>query len=218
MGKILKDASSLEFQTCKSPLEAELLETQLIQTHRPKWNLAGAFYFFYPMIGMKQESNNLYFCYTTSPDAFPDYSLYGAFRSREITRDAFFSLIKLLKYVGHPVKKKGEKRPSLIPKYSYIYGLRQLPTEWLDQWSLFFKGESHEALENLVLALVENAQARSQPQETQKLINKIHHFWKHESTPLLNARKACSYHPLPISQKDRDLLFINFRSKLKALK
>ena len=53
MRKILSEASRLEYEVCASPLEAEILETQLIQRLRPKWNVMGAFYFLYPMIGMR---------------------------------------------------------------------------------------------------------------------------------------------------------------------
>src|SRR3712207_3474100 len=41
MRKIIEHADRIEYEVCPSELEAELLETQLIQTHRPKWNIAG---------------------------------------------------------------------------------------------------------------------------------------------------------------------------------
>ena len=105
MREIVRDAARLEWQCCTSHLEACLLETRLIQERRPRWNVAGAFYFMYPMFGLKWEGGNLTFCYTTEPESYfasaPGFELHGAFRSREVCREAFFALMKLLTFVGH---------------------------------------------------------------------------------------------------------------------
>src|SRR5690349_13492981 len=47
MRQLVREAARIEIEICNSELEAEILETQLIQTSRPKWNVAGAFYFLY---------------------------------------------------------------------------------------------------------------------------------------------------------------------------
>src|SRR4051812_9729977 len=85
MRKIMESAARVEFEVCRSELDAELLETHLIQAFRPKWNVVGAFFFLYPMIGMKCSAGTTFFCYTTQPDAFEGFTFHGAFRSREIT-------------------------------------------------------------------------------------------------------------------------------------
>jgi excinuclease ABC subunit C len=214
MRKIVEQASKVEFQICPTELEAELLETQLIQLHRPKWNTAGAFFFLYPMIGIKCVEHSMYLCYTTQPDQFDGFSFHGAFRSRDITGEAFFALVKLLRYVAHPEPKK--KRGSVVlPKYSYVYGYRQPPgvssEAWRDQWEAFLKGESQDALETLVLALIEHAGARRKTEEVQEYLNHLSRFWKHEASLLYQARSHVEYPLYPVSQKERDHVFLKFR-------
>ncbi len=216
MRKIIEFAEKIQFQECETELDAELLEAEIIQTFRPKWNVAGAFYFLYPMIGMKFAKEGLFFCYTTQPELFQDFSFHGAFRSREIVGEAFFSLMKLLKYVGHPIapKKSDFKK---IPSYSYVYGFRQLPTEWMNLGEEFWKGSSKALLELLVFSLIENAGARKNSHEIQEHLNHIKRFWDHEAKPLLRARKQVNYTVYPVSQKERDLVFLKFRHARKFL-
>ena len=115
MRNIIADAARIEIEHCASDLEACLLEARLIQELRPRWNTAGAFYFLYPMIGIRWEQNQMYFCYTTQPEHFADFELHGAFRSRGISGRAFWALMDLLSYVGHRIP-RNKKR--VIPKYS----------------------------------------------------------------------------------------------------
>lgn len=213
MLKIMGHAARVEFEVCASELEAELMEAKLIQSERPKWNVVGAFYFLYPMIGMKVSEGVLHFCYTTQPEAFDGFEFHGAFRSREITRDAFFSLMKLLRYVGHSLP-KGKKPVSPLPKYSYLYGFRQIPQDWVDHWSELWKGSSKQVLEFLVLALIENAGARKKGVEIQEMLNKLNRFWEHEAKPLLKARSQVGFTAYPVSQKDRDLVFLQYRRSI----
>jgi excinuclease UvrABC nuclease subunit len=217
MRKILESAARIDFEVCKSELDAELLETQLIQSFRPKWNVVGAFFFLYPMIGMKMTENTTFFCYTTQPDLFEDFSFFGAFRSREITGEAFFSLMRLLNYIAHRVPQKKSKSAPPLPKYSYIYGFRQLSSDWVSHCSEFWKGTSNYVLENLIMDLVENAGARKNAEEVQSQINDLSRFWRHEATPLLRAREGASHPEYPVSQKDRDLIFLKYRHSQKFL-
>lgn len=210
MRKIVEDASSVEFQVCQTELEAVLLETQLIQQFRPKWNVVGAFFFLYPMIGIKYTEQGIYFCYTTQPEHFSGFSFHGAFRSRDLTREAFFSLMKILNYVGHSISNAKSEFHS-IPKYSYIYGFRQLPEDLNPHWEAFWKGESKEILEYLILNLVENAGARKNSKAIQLLFQSLARFWKHEACPLFRARNLSQYLNYPVSQKDRDLIFLKIR-------
>src|SRR4029079_23380 len=106
----------------------------------------------YPLIGIRSVNSNIEFCMTTSPDAVlkecPGFEFHGAFRSRRVTGDAFFALMKLLKFVGHV---NPSKRGGRIPKYSYIFSFRRLPANWAGNWASFYKGESAQAMEELVL-------------------------------------------------------------------
>jgi len=208
MRAIVREADRIEFEICPSDLEACLLEARLIQELRPKWNVAGAFHFLYPMVGMKCDGGTFSFCFTTDPGAtvFKDFEFHGAYRSRHFTGEAFFSLMKLLKFVGHPVRGK-----QVVPKYSYLYSFRQMGPEWLPIWRGFWKGESKTALEELILAMVENAAARRTPKTVQDHLNSLKRFWRHEAVFLANARKHTQYEQYPVPQAERDFVFLRYR-------
>ncbi len=213
MKVIVADAAQLEFQTCSSEADAELLETQLIQTLRPRWNIVGAFYFLYPLIGIKKEANEVSFCYTTQPELFSDFEFHGAFRSREITRNSYFSLMALLGWIGHQSKLS---QHLLVPKFTYIRAFRQIPEEWFLSFRLFLKGESKKFLEDLSLELLENAGARRRSKAIQLELRQILSFWKHEIQPLHQARRLVSEHSYPVSQKERDVLFLKAKHQIKS--
>jgi excinuclease ABC subunit C len=216
MRKIIENAAQIQYEVCESELEAKLLEANLIQSHRPKWNIVGAFFFMYPMVGMRVIGDHLYFCYTTEPESFEGFNFHGAFRSREITGEAFFSLMKLLRFVGHPIHRT-KSSVERVPKHSYVYGFRQLPVEWEAQFGNFWKGLDQAALENLVLALVENAGARKNTGEVQDHLNQLARFWKHEAVPLFQARQGVNHLDYPVSQKERDLIFLKFRHRSECI-
>src|SRR5689334_15709586 len=83
---LVRAAERIEWQVCASELDASLAEIRLIQALRPKRNVAGAFPFLYPFIGVRVDGGDTHFCLTTSPEAFAAFELHGAFRSREVTR------------------------------------------------------------------------------------------------------------------------------------
>jgi excinuclease UvrABC nuclease subunit len=225
MLKIVVDADRIETQVHPTELDACLAEARMIQEVRPKWNVAGAFYFLYPMIGVRLESDKISFLYTTEPDELKielgtklmsSFSMHGAFRSRFLCGEAFFSLIKLLEMVGHRNRSKGTwkagtKKGPKISKHSYLYEFRQLPAELANEFDRFFKGESIGALENLVLALLENAAARRSPKDIQKHLNGLRRFWRHEAQLLHRVRAKLSVEHYPIAQRERDFLFVKNR-------
>jgi hypothetical protein len=215
MRSIIRHAARLEFEVCANELEACLLETTLIQSHRPKWNIAGAFSFLYPLIGVKIEQNQVRFCYTTRPmaDEFQGFGFHGAYRSRLITREGFLGLMALVKYIGHPVKMKREARV----RYSHHFAFRQLSSDWVRDLDLFWKGESRAALEELTLALLEKASARSRRDEVQDHLNALKRFWKHEAQPLAEARAITGFQEYPVPQLQRDHLFLKRRHKSQVL-
>jgi len=209
MRQIIQDASRIEIETCDSDLDATLKETLCIQENRPKWNVAGAFYFLYPMIGIRHSEGVTSFCYTTEPEFFQGFEMHGAFRSRQRTRDAYFALLNLLPYLCHRIDRSHAVRG---PKFSYSRSFRRFPEEWQCHWRRFWRGESKEALEHLVLALIENAGARKRTKEVQENLNYLSRFWRHEAVPLARARIFNQYTQYPVPQKDRDLIFLKFRA------
>src|SRR6266581_2811413 len=156
MRGIVTEAARIESQCAETYLDAGLTETMLIQKHRPRWNIVGAYSFLYPLIGIRSANGNIDFCMTTTPEAVlkecPGFEFHGAFRSRRITGDAFFALMRLLRFVGHV---NPSKRRNRFPKHSYIVSFRRLPSNWAGIWASFYKGESAVAMEQLILSLVE---------------------------------------------------------------
>ena len=159
---LVRSADRIEWQACASELEASLTEIGLIQALRPRRNVAGAFPFLYPFIGIQVDGADTRFCLTTSPEAFAAFELHGAFRSREVTREAFFALMRLLRFVGHPTA----RRPATasVPRHSHVLMFRRLPREWPELWKALFRGASRVALEQLSLRLLDHdgACARSE--------------------------------------------------------
>ena len=212
MLKIVKDAARIEVHCAGSAVEACLIETMLIQKHRPRWNIVGAFAFLYPLIGIRSVNGDLEFCMTTTPEAVVHergaFEFHGAFRSRRITGDAFFSLMRLLKFVGH-LNPGGRGR---LPKYSYIFSFRKLPLSWAPAWSSFLKGESASAMEELILKLVENTGARCRSRQVQEHLDTLKRFWRHEVLRLYKVRQATGCLEWPVPQYQRDLIFLCYNA------
>jgi excinuclease ABC subunit C len=217
MRGIVQEAARIEIQCAETHLDACLRETLLIQKHRPRWNIAGAYSFLYPLIGIRSANGNIEFCMTTTPEAVltecPGFEFHGAFRSRRITGDAFFALMRLLRFVGHVNPLKVRDR---IPKYSYVVSFRKIPSAWAGFWASFFKGESAHAMEELILNLVENSGARRNRSKVQEHLDELQRFWRSEVLTLARARKAIGCEQWPIPQNQRDLVFLSHRAGIAA--
>src|SRR5262245_38423473 len=173
----------------ESPLAAALAEVRAIQPLRPPQNVASAFPFLYPYVGIVAERGEMYFCLTTSPQAFPAFAFHGAFRSREVTRDAFFGLTDLLRYVGHPVPRHRCRRFGAAP-HSHVRGFRRLPSDSAGAWEALLRGASREGLEALALRLLEHADACARREETQRALRAVGRFFEREARLLARARAA----------------------------
>ena len=213
MRGIVKEAARIEIQCAESDLEACLTEAVLIQKYRPRWNIVGAYSFLYPLIGIRSANGNIEFCMTTTPEAvlqqWPGFEFHGAFRSRRITGDAFFALMRLLRFVGHV---NPSNRRSRIPKHSYVFSFRRLPSNWAGIWASFYKGESALAMEELILTLVEKTGARRRPSKVQEHLDELKRFWRHEVLTLAKIRKATGYTEWPVPQYQRDLVFLSYKA------
>lgn len=207
---LVKAAARIEWDVSESPLAAALTEIRLIQTLRPLRNVASAFPFLYPFVGIHTEDRETYFCLTTSPTGFPAFEFHGAFRSREVTGEAFFSLMRLLRFLGHPVPRHRCRRLGRAP-HSYVVGFRRLPADARHQWSRLLAGASREALESLALQLIEHAGARARRAEVQEDLRAIAHFFDVEASELARARIALDYAKYPVPQRERDLLLTRYR-------
>jgi excinuclease ABC subunit C len=213
MRGIVKEAARIEIRQAETDLDACLTETMLIQKHRPRWNIVGAYSFLYPLIGIRETNGDIEFCLTTTPEVVlkecPGFVFHGAFRSRRITGDAFFALMRLLRFVGHVNPLNRRRR---ISKHSYTYSFRRLPANWGGVWSSFYKGESALAIEELILTLAKNAGARRRPEDVQQHLDELKRFWRHEVLTLARVRKATDCTEWPVPQLQRDLLFLSYRA------
>jgi excinuclease UvrABC nuclease subunit len=207
---LVRAAATIRWEVCESPLDAALSEIRLIQRLRPRRNVASAFSFLYPYVGIHAEGHETYFCLTTSPGGYPAFHFHGAFRSREVTGEAFFSLMRLLQLVGHPVPRHRCRRLGAV-KHSYVVGLRRLPADMADLWPRLLRGESREALEVLALRLTEHAGARARRAEIQEDLDAVARFFEEEACTLARVRAATGFEPYPVLQEDRDLLFTRYR-------
>jgi excinuclease ABC subunit C len=207
---LVQAAARITWEVCESPLAAALEEIRLIQTLRPPRNVASAYPFLYPFIGLAADGDEVYFCLTTAPEAFPAVEFHGAFRSREITREAFFALARLLRYVGHPVPRHRCRRLGSA-RHSHVRGFRRLPAGSLAAWSRLLRGESRAALEALALRLVDHAGARARKREIQEALSAVKRFFEDEARSLARVRAATGFAAYPVPQHDRDLLFARCR-------
>jgi excinuclease ABC subunit C len=209
---LVRSAARIDWEVCASELEASLREIRLIQTLRPRRNVAGAFPFLYPFVGIRAAGGETHFCLTTSPETFPEFELHGAFRSRDATGEAFFALMQLLGIVGHPLPRRRHPRAA----HSYVFGFRRLPGDWPPLWGQLLRGASREALEQLSLRLLEHASARARSGAIQKGLQAVARFVDGEVRELAAAVAAAGYGRYPVPQMDRDALVHAYRHSRQA--
>src|SRR5262249_35455713 len=184
---------------------------RLIQSMAPRENVAAAFPHLYPFVGIRAEPHETRFCLTTSPDAFASFALHGAFRSRELTAEAFFALMRLLRFIGHPSPRRRAGRVNGA-RYSYVFGFRRLPAEWPRLWDALLRGRSREALEQLSLRLLDHRGALARAALVQEDLRALGRFFEREASRLAAAIRATGYAQYPVAQRDRDALFVRYRA------
>lgn len=214
---LVRLAERIEWQVCASELEASLTEIGLIQALRPRRNVAGAFPFLYPFIGIHVDGADTRFCLTTSPGAFAAFELHGAFRSREVTGDAFFALMRLLRFIGHPIARRPRDRVS-VPRHSHVYVFRRLPRDWSELWTALLRGASRVALEQLSLRLLEYDGACARSAAIHADLRAVARFFDDEASALAKAITATGYVGYPVPQRDRDALFLRYRDLHGAMR
>ena len=209
--QLVRAADRIEWQVCASELEASLTEIGLIQALRPRRNVAGAFPFLYPFIGIQVDGADTRFCLTTSPEAFAAFEFHGAFRSRELTCEAFFALMRLLRFVGHPTAQRARDRRS-VPRHSHVWTFRRLPRDWPPLWKALLRGASRMALEQLSLRLLEYDGACARSSAIQADLRAVERFFEDEASVLADAISATAYVGYPVPQRARDALFLRYRA------
>jgi hypothetical protein len=201
INRILRAATSCTWETAASHLDACILELRLIQELKPRLNVSASFSRSYPFIGTRQADGRMYFALSSRPERLAEYALFGAFRSREVTAEAFYGLLALLKFVGHKERSRAG-----------AHGFRQIPAAWRDELHAFFAGTSCALLQTLTLRLLESAAARTRRAEVQEHLTALRRFWEVEAEPLRCAMRDTGYDgDYPVPQVDRDPLFTRWR-------
>jgi hypothetical protein len=208
---LVRSAHRIEWQSCASELEASLIEIGLIQALRPRRNVAGAFPFLYPFLGIQVAGADTRFCLTTAPETFAAFEFHGAFRSRDVTGEAFFALMRLLRFVGHPTARRTRDRVSM-PRHSLLYTFRRLPRDWPELWTLLFRGTSRVALEQLSLSLLDHDGACARSAAIHADLRAVERFFEDEASTLARAITATGYVGYPVPQRERDALFLRYRA------
>ena len=209
---IVKDAVALDWDVCASELDALLTEVRLIQSLRPPKNVAGAFEFLYPLIGLCRHRDTLRFCYTSSPALFPEYDFHGAFRSRDTTGEGFFALMRLLRWVGHAEPRKSLGGQDARDEHSWVYGFRRLPEAYGAAWSGFFRGEHDAIVGELACRLLDKPSARKKSSEVEDDLRSLQRFFEDEARALRLAVTELAFGSWPVPQPERDPLFLRFRA------
>ncbi len=213
---IVQGAARVEWEVCESELAASLAEIRLIQALRPPRNVVSAFSFLYPYIGIRTgAAGDTYFCLTTAPGAFPSFAFHGAFRTRDVTREAFYSLARLLRWAGHPVPRHHCRKLEVAP-HSRVIGFRRLAADASAHWARLLEGASRDPLEALALHLLEHPGARAKRREIHEDLKAVARFFTREAQALARARAATGYARYPVPQEDRDLLFAEYRHVPRA--
>ena len=170
----------------------------------------------YPFIGIRVDGDDTRFCLTTSPEAFAAFELHGAFRSREVTRDAFFALMRLLRFVGHPTARRLRDRLS-VPRHSHVCTFRRLPRDWPELWKALLRGASRVALEQLSLRLLEYDGACARSAAIHADLRAVDRFFADNASTLANAITATGYVGYPVPQRDLDALILRYRDLHDAI-
>jgi len=207
-GTIVKETFRVEFEECADEKAALLLENQIIQSDRPKFNVAGAFSFLYPVIAAKYEDRRLALVRTTSPEEFDGFARFGAFRDRYLTNEMFESLQSLLAIVGH---KEPRSRMSDIPvaRYSSRAAYREIDIEYWQLLNDYLSGINIQFLPFLSESLLGHLSARSNAKEIEVHLKTLQVFYHEEACRL---HKVCknSGRSHYVAQEERDALFIEF--------
>ncbi|MBL7714556.1 MAG: GIY-YIG nuclease family protein [Bdellovibrionales bacterium] len=213
MRRILTDAADLRWETTGTELQALILENQLIQEIRPRWNVVGAFSFLYPAVGVRQFGDHLELVFSSSPEKFDQSSQgfhwNGVFRSRSATKEFFEALQELLKWVGIPAKRAqlyGKNGLGRIDRYSLVASFRRIPDGWGPALNRYLNGESLDFMEILVLSLAEDPRARARPKQIQRHLSWMKWFWRHEIARIKKIRAKTGWGEAFIPQQKRDSL------------
>ncbi len=212
MREMVRVATDLKFHVVESEKEALLLENQLIQELKPQFNISGVFSFMYPALGVGYDDRVFYLCYSTDPEALGNtvFKMHGVYRSRDLTKDAYYSLVRMLNFLGH---REPSHRMKKFPKMKYtnMSGFRQIDSELALELSNFLNGKNRNFLRTAINALLEKTSARGEAEKIQEAVRSLVVFFREEANRLRKAKKKSGFESEFLSQQERDRTFIQAR-------
>ena len=215
MRTLFKVTTHISLHLCKDETEALLLENRFIQELEPPMNVAGAYYFLYPFIGVCRHPENpkqLNIIYSTDESALHEdnWQYYGCYRSRLDSKNAFHSLSFLLGLLGHEDSRAARQ---LVPaEFTIVRCFRQIDSQLDQDLQDFLSGKTKHLLLRLAEALLEKPGARDKAKEVQLNLRSLARFYHNECQRLRQALQASDSTSATISQEDRDALFIRVQA------
>lgn len=212
MRTLVREATLLEVRLQASERDALVLENQLIQRLKPRYNIEGAYSFLYPAIGLTRAPEHALLCFTTRTDTWEHlgFRWFGVFRSRLRAKEAFDTLITLLAYLGHLEKVASLDAPPI--RGSRLVGIRQLDPEILSAVAEFLSGSSDRGLGIISRALVDKARARREAAVVEAHLVTLAAFYRTDLRRLHHALRQAGRPGTFVSQEERDHLFIEANS------
>ena len=210
----MRVASEIEVRPQETELDALLLENELIQKHRPRYNVDGAFSFLYPAIGVGRDEGRALFCFTTRPEDWKNVDLrwYGSYRSRLRAKDAFDALVYLLALVGHQEPRSRLPASQRI-RGSRLVAFRRISRDLAAEVEALFAGDDREVLGTLAEILVEKPQARFEAPEVEERLRVLDDFARHDVARLREALERAGRTGHFVPREERDALFLATRDR-----
>ena len=210
MKMIVQESSTIDIQLQPSEHIALLVENQLIRTHRPPYNVDGAYHFLYPAIGLASDGNRLLLCFTTDLAPWTPLCLdfFGVFRSRLRALGAFESLTTLLSIVGHR-DKKTNLPPHPDIRGSRIVGIRRVQ-QLAPNLRKLLAGQS-DIPPALIELLLGHRSARKDAAVVEAHLRALSSFAHQDLMPLHVALQDSGRYGHFISQEERDALFVTHK-------
>ena len=211
---VTKMAASVEWEITETERGALLRENELIQRHRPSLNVADAYWFLYPVIGITRYQRDLALCLTTVPDdlaeAWPrlDLEWFGAYRGRRESKEGFYGLVRLLERLGHREKRPATDRAFSPVPYSKLVLIRRLADAYDEGLARLLAGEAADVLGTMALALVDIASARRDASTIQADLAAVQDFYELEARRLRMLRESNDIQEHFVPQAERDRLRI----------
>lgn len=165
-------------------------------------NVAGAYAFLYPFVGIKRTEHHLCLAYSTRLADLQAHGFepFGCYRNRMVARAGFDALANVFSWIGH--QERGADRIPMSPSRRY----RQIPDTLDAGIRALLLGDSRDVLADVMMLLIDRPAARRAAEDVQTNLNTLRLFFEHEGERLRRLRGIAGVDR--IEQLHRDALDI----------